>query len=305
MLDPYKVNQVSPWTLSKMWKPDQVPSDRAQRMLDEMVLHHAAYLGPFCHSEDEPASNCKMRLMKMVNASWFARRMAPKADGEAESPQADGEAPQLQADTAAPSAPAAGNLTPALSYRGRAYNGSGSDFDDLGSWFEGSLGGALSVAFTARWDALKWWGRVMDFRSQEGLDHIVIANDGDEDALVFAVQQGSIDRRIVASGAVSVGEEHRYLCTVDEQGHMAIYRDGVLLTETPHGHPPLAMPRRHLYLGGLAGSDRSFAGSISELRIWNAAVRWSDAFARELSAARLARAFSWCRGDAAGRVSCE
>lgn len=294
LLDPYAINQVSPWTLSKMWPPDFEPSDRAQRMLDEMVLHHAAYLGPFCYSEDEPASNCKLRLMKMVNASWYARRAVTEAtQGEPLGPETEPEA-------------TSSSFAPVLSYPGREYNGSASDFDDLAASFDGALGGALSIAFTARWDTLKWWGRVLDFRSQEGLDHIVVANDGDDGSLCFAVQQGSIDRRISVPSAVTVGESHQYLCTVDEQGRMAVHCDGILLAENLHGHPPLAMPRRHLFLGGLEGSDRSFAGSIAELRIWNTAVRWSDVHdGRHRSASRVARSFSWCRPAASGHVSCD
>eukprot|EP00747_Dinoflagellata_sp_TGD_P170067 gnl/TRDRNA2_/TRDRNA2_200681_c0_seq1.p1 gnl/TRDRNA2_/TRDRNA2_200681_c0~~gnl/TRDRNA2_/TRDRNA2_200681_c0_seq1.p1 ORF type:complete len:353 (+),score=44.03 gnl/TRDRNA2_/TRDRNA2_200681_c0_seq1:128-1060(+) len=76
ILDPYAVNQLSPWTLDSWWFPKRRRlGDRALRMLDSMVVHHAAYLGSGCRQNQSPAE-CKLWLMRLVNTTWWAHRSA-------------------------------------------------------------------------------------------------------------------------------------------------------------------------------------------------------------------------------------
>lgn len=169
-----------------------------------------------------------------------------------------------------------------IAYEGREFQGSDEDFEDLwprvqnASTWTRKICGPLSVAFRARWDSLGFWSRIIDIGSGPSSSNIVIGNMESSNSFIFAVQNGramSDFKAAVAKDAIPIGEEHDWLCTVAEDGHMKIYRDGKLLAEEPNGHAPHAFPRRHLYIGKSNWDENEmFTGMIRNLTIWSQIV---------------------------------
>lgn len=72
VLDPYAVSQISPYSLDAAESVGRKGlRTHVRRMLDEMRVHHAAYLGKSC-AGGRPAADCKLQLMQRVNATWFS-----------------------------------------------------------------------------------------------------------------------------------------------------------------------------------------------------------------------------------------
>jgi len=71
LLDPYAINQASPFLFDNIG-PSQRPHSR--RMLQEMVIHHAAYMGTSC-VDGMQAADCKLRFMRRVADTWFANKL--------------------------------------------------------------------------------------------------------------------------------------------------------------------------------------------------------------------------------------
>jgi len=166
---------------------------------------------------------------------------------------------------------------PVIAYQGREFFGTG-DFDNLRGRFCGVPlgGGALSVAFTARWDSLPRWSRIIDFGNGPGLHNIIIGNRACDDTMVFNVWVNSKEYGLHIPQGIVVGEVHRYLCTVTPSGRMEVYRDGKLIGETDKGAAPRMETRRYLYVGGSNWQrDDGFNGLIADLVVWNTLVDWS------------------------------
>eukprot|EP00927_Polykrikos_kofoidii_P054371 TRINITY_DN48796_c0_g1_i1.p1 TRINITY_DN48796_c0_g1~~TRINITY_DN48796_c0_g1_i1.p1 ORF type:complete len:404 (-),score=43.48 TRINITY_DN48796_c0_g1_i1:208-1419(-) len=85
ILDPYAANQLF---FAMIWRSPLCSNRRpdwrtshAKRMLDEMVLHHASVAGWRGCSATSDTDSCKLRLMRLVNQTWFARRSSAYARG--------------------------------------------------------------------------------------------------------------------------------------------------------------------------------------------------------------------------------
>lgn len=165
---------------------------------------------------------------------------------------------------------------PVVRYGGRDFSGSASDFHDLGNEFvDVAFGGPISIAFTARWDSLEVWSRIIDFGNGPESCNIFIANRGPKPNLSFNIWVGSHEFRCEARDAIVVGESHRYLCTVDARGHMRIFCDGKQVGDNPRGVPPTFGIRRFLYVARSNWTrDKPFHGMVKDLAVWNAALSW-------------------------------
>lgn len=130
----------------------------------------------------------------------------------------------------------------------------------------------FSVAFTAGWQALNSYSRIIDFGNGQEDSNIFIANAG-KDKLAFHVFAGKEERRVVSGSVIHCNEEHRYLCTLSSDGCMRIYQDGELIGESGKGNLPSPGQRTKLYVAKSNWKrDPPFGGWISELRVWNAVV---------------------------------
>jgi len=143
----------------------------------------------------------------------------------------------------------------------------------------GLLGGptGFSVAFTARWDALNRWSRVVDFGNGARGDNIIVANEKDTDALAFHVYSNGTNACLTIPGGIAKGKASRYLCSIDSSGHMRVFRDGELIGEKKHGLIPAAVPREHLYVGrSNFEGNAMFVGEVGDVCVWNAGTSWED-----------------------------
>jgi len=164
------------------------------------------------------------------------------------------------------------------------FSGLPESFTDLSAKFPAPLGGpdGFSVAFTARWDKLNRWSRVIDFGSgvgenSHGGNNIIIANEKVSDAFAFHIYGNTSNACLTIPGIIKVGADTRYLCSVDSEGHMRVFQDGRLVGEKKDGHVPAAVHREHLYVGksNFKGNGM-FEGEVRDLCVWNAAVTWDD-----------------------------
>lgn len=164
------------------------------------------------------------------------------------------------------------------------FSGQPESFTDLIEKFPAPLGGpdGFSVAFTARWDKLNRWSRVIDFGSGvgdsgHGGNNIIIANEKMSDAFAFHIYGNTSNACLTIPGIIKVGTDTRYLCSVDSEGHMRVYQEGRLVGEKKNGLVPPAVHREHLYIGksNFKGNGM-FEGEVRDLCVWNAAVTWDD-----------------------------
>lgn len=164
------------------------------------------------------------------------------------------------------------------------FSGHPESFTDLSAKFPAPLGGpdGFSVAFTARWDKLNRWSRVIDFGSGvgdsgHGGNNIIIANEKVSDAFAFHIYGNTSNACLTIPGIIKVGTDTRYLCSVDSEGHMRVFQEGRLVGEKKDGFVPPAVHREHLYIGksNFKGNGM-FEGEVRDLCVWNAAVTWDD-----------------------------
>lgn len=167
---------------------------------------------------------------------------------------------------------------PLVVYAGRQFTGRENDFIDLRSLSSvGDLGGAFTIAFTAQWDRLHDYSRIVDFATTSARDNIIVANKEKSNTLTFRIWRGKSPVSLSASGAIVPGEFHRYMCRATANGVMTIHRDGVLLAEKTDGHCPQKVRREHLYVARSHWSTNGmFAGRVADLMIWNEAVDWAN-----------------------------
>jgi len=164
------------------------------------------------------------------------------------------------------------------------FSGHPDSFTDLVEKFPAPLGGSdgFSVAFTARWDKLNRWSRVLDFGSGVGGDghggnNIIVANEKVSDAFAFHIYGNTSNACLTIPGIIKVGTDMRYLCTVDSEGHMRVFQEGRLVGEKKDGLVPPAVHREHLYIGkSNFKGNAMFEGEVRDLCVWNSAVIWED-----------------------------
>jgi hypothetical protein len=165
-----------------------------------------------------------------------------------------------------------------LHYEGRSFSGAKGDFDDLNDLADVTIGSNLSVAFTACWDKLQSWSRIIDFGNGPGRDNIFICNRARTGAIAFHVWDGKKEYSMDVPNAIRAGETHRYLFTVDASGLMQIYKDGHVIGEK-YGCPPCPGKRNFLLVGKSNWQwDDPFCGTISDLMLWDDVVDWQGAF---------------------------
>merc|ERR1719203_974158 len=75
VLDPYAVNHLSAPALHG----SRPPGPHLRKLLDSTVAHHAVYTAPDCQTLQ--VERCKLKLMRLMNSTWFARRAEGAARG--------------------------------------------------------------------------------------------------------------------------------------------------------------------------------------------------------------------------------
>jgi hypothetical protein len=158
-----------------------------------------------------------------------------------------------------------GNLDSAYYFDGT------NQYIDLGDW---ENGGAMTFSFWARWDAFKTYSRIVDLSNGTRNNDVNIFNWSTSNEISFYVHNTDIGNYIyIKTPAITVGQWDFYATTVDKNGHMKIYKNGILITENPNGNPVKFMTRIYQYIGkSIYGSDGYFKGAIDDLRIYQKAL---------------------------------
>merc|ERR1719310_900641 len=208
-----------------------------------------------------------------------------------------------------------GGSIPFCAYGGREFSGNVEDSENLDRRCPDTFGGAFSVAVTLRFDKLDQDYIVIDWQSAEGKDRVLLQSLTDTGSFRFRIDgtlhMGSPETvELDIPGALSVGLTHRFLATVSEEGHMHVYRDGVMMGHA-YGPAPRRVPRPGMFVAGYggdasqpllqaskswsAGSEtHAFDGLIQDLWAWTAEVSWTDAVfktSQPLPAGSITKAF--------------
>jgi len=146
--------------------------------------------------------------------------------------------------------------------------------------FNSTFGGALSIAFTARFDMINDWGTLIDFGNGDKQDNITIRNKEKTMDLEFMVVQGNGAHiaSLVAPNGFVCKETHEFLFTVSDHGAMRIWRDGTILNAILNGKAPKVVKRKFLHVGStlsdMDGNDGKFDGNIANIRVWKGEKQW-------------------------------
>lgn len=167
--------------------------------------------------------------------------------------------------------------TPIFQFLGGMFPGTGDVYEDLGDRVRAELGGAFSVAFTARWQAINLRSCVIDFGNGSLSDNIIVSSPGGTSrSLEFSICRGSTMKSVAAEAAILAGEFQTFLCSVTAMGTMSIHLDGALVAQSKDGHVPRKLKRSKLLVGRSNwGHESAFHGEIRSLYLWTAAVSWN------------------------------
>lgn len=107
--------------------------------------------------------------------------------------------------------------------------------EDVETTYNYSVSGPFRLAVNAQFDDLSAAEsqHVFFMESGSGEDRVVLNQVGDTNAIEFTVYRGRNSRTITATDAIREGEMARWATTIDSDGAMRIYRDGVLLQQGP------------------------------------------------------------------------
>lgn len=184
---------------------------------------------------------------------------------------------------------------PVLSLRTKACAGRKYDYADL----EMGLGDAasfvnnggflfphgISIGFTARWDTVDGNPHIVNFGRPDMMESIFITTydssesdespDGSGVGLSFNIVRHGIETELLAPGAVSPGETHRYLCSISGSGELRCYRDGALIAFNRSTGIEMkdVWDFTNLYVGrSFNRSIPIFSGLVENLCVWDGRV---------------------------------
>nr|WP_321455483.1 DUF4347 domain-containing protein [uncultured Cohaesibacter sp.] len=153
------------------------------------------------------------------------------------------------------------------------------DYAELPSF---ESGGAMTIAASVRFDTVGSYQRVFDFGQTDatGLGNIYVARSGTSSDLTFAMTlQGSYTNQIFATGVITDAEWLHFVATVDEDGLMTLYVNGV--EAASFSGTALSTGTRDNYYIGKSNftGDADFDGAIDNFIVLNEAVSAEQAAA--------------------------
>lgn len=157
------------------------------------------------------------------------------------------------------------------------------------------LGGAFSAAFHIIWGEAPTSCTLFDFgngpldgKSPNNikLDFNVLdsGDPRDDSEMRFIVAGEGAAKSCTGAPTFSNGVLYRILVTVDTKGFMQTFLDGVQLCENRDGRVPSIEERKFLHVGKpIQGANDTakaplFVGELGNLKLWNRAVTWGEAF---------------------------
>ena len=144
------------------------------------------------------------------------------------------------------------------------FNSAGASLDDL------DIGGAVTIASTFTYEASGGWARIVDLGNGQQSDNILIGSPEDGKIAVHILHGDTVAAALEVSDFFTVGETFHMAFTVDDNGHMSLYKNGVLMGENANGSAASSVTRTSNLLGKSNwGGDALTDGSMSDLVILN------------------------------------
>ena len=131
------------------------------------------------------------------------------------------------------------------------------------------MGGAITIATSFTYDSFHTWARIVDFGNGNNADNIVIGSTAEGTISVDIYQGAGSVKTMRVSDFYELGEEFHLALTIDDNGHMSLYKDGALMGENPNGHTPNDVMRTNNYIGQSNLGEAGTQGSMSDLVLLN------------------------------------
>ena len=153
--------------------------------------------------------------------------------------------------------------------------GSALEFDGVDDYVDlsdemASFGGGFTVTLWAYPTDVKTWARFVDFGNNLTSDNIILGREATSNDLFFEVYAGgSSGGKVTAPGAIELNKWQMFTGTVDEKGHVKLYKNGKLIQKGTTACP-LNIARTRDYIGRSNWEwDEYFEGYIDDVRIYN------------------------------------
>ena len=147
-------------------------------------------------------------------------------------------------------------------------------------------GGAMTISFTARFDALNPWSRVFDFGDGPNTNNILFANAGNTNTASFRIIRNGVTYALEIPNAITVGSDQMWVITVDENGVATVYRTLTGLNtsaiQVELVRQQMVVPevdqRSEMYIGRSNwSSDGAFQGEIDNFFVFDYAMSQEQA----------------------------
>ncbi|WP_373831700.1 LamG domain-containing protein [Bacteroides heparinolyticus] len=219
-------------------------------------------------------SYCRLKLI-WTGTQWKRFILPPASDLVAHWPM-DGNANDVSGNNH--HGTVLGGVTPTADHKGNAnraylFDGANGSYIDVGDWVNG---GAMTIAFWARWDAYKSFSKLLDFGNGVSSDNIYIMNYGTGSTFEFGVFDNSSQSYMYGGGfTIPLSTWVCYAITIEAGGKAKIYTNGVF-TSNKTLHVPRSILRTGQFIGGSNWSNGEFKGAIDDLRIYNRALTYDE-----------------------------
>ena len=125
----------------------------------------------------------------------------------------------------------------------------------------------ITIEVWVKYDEFKKYGRIIDI-GNGATDTIYLCNNFTSNTLAFTIV-GSKKSVITASGALELGVWTHLAATVDSNGSAKLYKNGEEIASKAMSVPASVTRQNNCIARHNINADNFFAGSITDLRIWN------------------------------------
>ncbi|MGI9276747.1 MAG: LamG-like jellyroll fold domain-containing protein [Endozoicomonas sp.] len=136
-----------------------------------------------------------------------------------------------------------------------------------------TTGGPMTISAWVKFDSFESrWSHIVDFGNGPLDNNIILAHRGNTNSLSFQVHTDDDYGNLEVEDFFAEGEWTHVAATVDQNGRMALYKDGELAGETAYGVVPAEMVRSNNLIGNSVAHSGALSGAVDELAIFGRAL---------------------------------
>ena len=136
-----------------------------------------------------------------------------------------------------------------------------------------TTGGPMTISTWVKFDAFESrWSHIVDFGNGPLDNNIILAHRGNTNSLSFQIHTDDDYGNLEVEDFFAEGEWTHVTATVDQNGRMALYKDGELAGETAYGVIPAEMVRSNNLIGNSVAHSGALNGAVDELAIFGRAL---------------------------------